>query len=87
MHFGHYRSDANSHVIINFHALKVFLALKYSLHLSRWVKGLSVMLEKKPDFTVIERLRGILLMGSNFNGANKDIFGNRCQYGFPSRTN
>ena len=77
IHFGHYRAGAESRVISNYHAMKTTIALKLGFHLDRWAKGLSVMLEKKPGVTIIEKLRSILLMEADFNGANKEIFGDR----------
>lgn len=70
-------AQSESRVISNYHAMKTTIALKLGFHLDRWAKGLSVMLEKKPGVTIIEKLRSILLMEADFNGANKEIFGDR----------
>ncbi len=77
MHFGHYKAGARSRAISNYHALKITLALKHGFHLTRWEKGLTVMLEKKPGCQIIEKLRAILLMEADFNSSNKEIFGCR----------
>ena len=75
MHFGHYKADCMSRVILNYHAMKILLALKHGFHLARRAKGLSVMFKKMPGCTIIEKLRAILLMEADFNMTNKEIFG------------
>ena len=59
------------------HALKNNIALKVGFSLDHWSRGLSVMLEKKPGVTIIEKLRAILFMESDSNASYKEIFGNR----------
>jgi hypothetical protein len=44
--------------------------------LDRWMRGLSVMLEKIVGCALITKLRSILLMEGDFNAANKIVF---CQ--------
>ena len=46
LHFCHYIAGTACDYISQFHALRVLLALKKSIELERWSKGLSVMLEK-----------------------------------------
>ena len=53
------------------------IELKRGFDLDFWPRGLSVMLEKKPGVTLIEKLRAILLMESDSNASYKEIFGNR----------
>ena len=69
------------------HALKTSVALRKGMFLSRWAKGLSVMLEKMLGCTLLTKLRAILLMKADFNHSNKEIFGfrmleNARKYGF-----
>ena len=46
LHFGHYKAAARSPLASHHHALKASLAMKRGFALSRWSRGLSVMLEK-----------------------------------------
>ena len=73
--FGHYKAGTQSILISHFHALKTSLALKRGIALTRWSRGLSVMLEKMFGCTPISKLRAILLMEADFNFANKMIYG------------
>ena len=77
LHFGHYVSGATSDLISDVHALKVSIALHHGVALSRWKRGLCVMIEKAPGVKLISKLRAILLMEADFNAANKIIFGQR----------
>ncbi len=51
--------------------------MHHSLVLERWAKGLSVMLQKLFGCSLITKLRAILLMQADFNGANKMVYGTR----------
>ena len=79
LHFGHYIAGSLSQWLSSFHARNVSIAARHGFHLSRWEKGLTCMLEKKPGVREAERLRAILLMEADFNGYNKEVFvfGNR----------
>ena len=46
LHFGHYKSGAQSQIISHFHALKTSLLLCRGIALDHWSHGLLVMLEK-----------------------------------------
>jgi hypothetical protein len=86
-HFGYYIAGATSDTISHFHALKASIAVLRGVALSRWSRGLTVMLEKEFGNTLIDKLRAILLMEADFNTSNKIIFGNRMldnarRYGF-----
>ena len=50
------------------------LAINNGKPLSRWINGISIMLEKKPNEHLVSKLRAILLLEANFNAANKIIF-------------
>ena len=77
LHFGHYMAGVESDTISHFHALKASIALFRGVSLSRWSRGLSVMLEKEFGNTLVTKLRAILLMEADFNASNKIIFGER----------
>ena len=55
MHFGHYIAGLQSSIISRYHVLKTTIALKRGFALDFWSRGLSVMLEKKPGVTLIEK--------------------------------
>jgi hypothetical protein len=74
LHFGHYIACANCNYISQFRALQVLLALKKGIALERWLKGLSVMLEKVFGVRLVSKLRAILLMEADFNATNKDVY-------------
>jgi hypothetical protein len=77
LHFGHYISGCASEQISHFHALKSTLVVNKGIVFDRWVRGLSVMLEKLFGCALITKLRSILLMEANFNATNKIVYGNR----------
>ncbi len=47
--------------------------LAHAIQLERWSRGLSVMLEKTLEVTLVTKLRAILLMEVDFNASNKII--------------
>ena len=75
LHFGHYKAGTASAYIPHFHALKATLIMHHGIVLERWAQGLSVMLHKLYGCSLITKLRSILLMEADFNGANKLVFG------------
>ncbi len=77
LHFGHYKVGRKSDIIAHYHAVRVMVTLAHAIHLERWSRGLSVMLEKTLGVTLVSKLRAILLMEANFNVTNKIIYGNR----------
>ena len=76
-HFGHYKAASTRQLLSQYHASILSLASNFGLHLSRWTKGLTVMLEKSENDIRVEKLRAILLMEADFNFVNKLIFGHR----------
>ena len=50
--------------------------MKREFDLDHWSRGLSIILEKKPGVTLIEKLPAILLMEADLNASYKEIFGN-----------
>jgi hypothetical protein len=74
LHFGHYKAGIALACISHFHALKATLIMHHGIVLERWAQGLSVMLQKLYGCSLITKLRSILLMEADFNGANKLVF-------------
>ena len=74
-HFGHYIAGAFSEAVSTMHALKTTICLKRGIALDRWLRSLSVLLEKEYVCTLVEKLRAILLMEADFNFSNKLIYG------------
>ena len=71
LHFSHYTAGAKSDLISHFHALKKSVSLRRGVFLSRWAKGLSVILEKMLGCNFLTKLRSILLMEADLNHSNK----------------
>jgi hypothetical protein len=55
----------------------VTVTLAHAIQLERWLRGLSVMLEKTLGVTLVSKLRAILLMEADFNTTNKIVYGDR----------
>ena len=53
------------------------VTLAHAIQLERWLRGLSVMLEKTLGVTLVSKLRAILLMEADFNTTNKIVYGDR----------
>jgi hypothetical protein len=75
LHFGHYMAGIESEYIAHFHALKATLIFHHGLVLDCWAQGLSVMLQKLFGWSLITKLRAILLMEANLNCSTKTILG------------
>ncbi len=48
--------------------------MHHGIVLEHWAQGLSVMLQKLYGCSLITKLRSVLLMEADFNGANKLVF-------------
>ena len=77
LHFGHYKAHTEMHAITDNKCKLVNLTLKSSQPLKRWIKGVSVMLEKVAGNINVQKLRAILLLEADFNALNKIVFNNR----------
>ena len=77
LHFGHWKAASHSRALASIHAKSIELAFRMGLPLKRWKVGLSVMLEKIPGITLVDKLRAILLMEADFNFGNKLLLGKR----------
>ena len=76
-HFGHYKAAAQHHKLAEIHASIAHIASTTGHCLTRWCKGLTVMLEKEAGNIRVDKLRAILLMEADFNFVNKLLFGHR----------
>jgi hypothetical protein len=61
-HIGHYKAPIEDMSIAVLHCASLNLALRRGIPLSRWSKGVTVLLEKEPGNCYIEKLRAICLM-------------------------
>ena len=77
IHFGHYIGACDSEMLSNLHATFLDLVISTGSIVTRWVKGLSVMLEKIKGNIQVEKLRTILLMEADYNFLNKLLIGIR----------
>ncbi len=77
LHFGHQIASARSPLLSHAHATQCSILLRRGIHLTRWARGLSVMLEKIRGCSLVSKLRLILLMEVDANAINKMIFGMR----------
>ncbi len=75
LHFGHYIAGVDCKYILQFHALRITLALNKGIVLEWWTNGLSVMLEKMFGVHLVSKLRAILLLEADFNAMNKEVYG------------
>ena len=76
-HFGHYKAATQSLSISQAHASFANICSINGIYISRWTKGLTVMLEKVANNIKVDKLRAILLMEADFNFLNKLHFGHR----------
>jgi hypothetical protein len=77
LHFGHYIAGCKSEIVAHYHAARVSVVLAHAIQLERWLRGLSVMLEKTLRVTLVSKLQAILLMEADFNASNKILNGVR----------
>jgi hypothetical protein len=62
------------------HAVSINIPLNSGYSPKRWQKGLTVMLEKKKDIILVNKLWAILLMEAELTYVNKQIFGRQMLY-------
>jgi hypothetical protein len=74
IHFGHYIVGSKSDTISHYHVARVTVTLTHTIHLERWSRELSVMLEKTLGVALVTKLRAIFLMEGDFNAANKIVY-------------
>jgi len=76
-HFGHYKAASKNDFLSTIHASFCNAVSSFGVSISRWEKGLTVMLEKIKNNIRVNKLRAILLMEADFNFVNKLMFGHR----------
>ena len=77
LHFGHYKAHTFMTAIAEIKCKLVNLAIISGRPLLRWMKGISVMLEKSAGDVNVQKLWAILLLEADFNAMHKIIFNNR----------
>ena len=77
LHCGHCKARALMPKLAAIKCRLVNLALTNGVPLSRWSKGVSVILEKSPGSTNEQKLQAILLVEADFNAMHKIIFNRR----------
>jgi hypothetical protein len=74
LHFGHYKAATKNDRLSEIHAVSIDTAVNSGYSPKRQ-KGLTVMLEKKKDVILVNKLQAILLMEAELSYTNKHIFG------------
>jgi hypothetical protein len=75
VYFGHYKAATRSNKITSFLSGKINVIARCGCPPARWGSGLQVMLEKIDGVALVNKLRAILLMESEYNFQNKWAFG------------
>jgi hypothetical protein len=75
LHYGHYKTTIKSEKLSKLHEVFIDITINSGYSPKPWQKGLTVMLEKKKDVILVNKLWAILLMEGNLNCANNMIFG------------
>ncbi len=77
LHFGHYKAALFCCDLSALHASKLSLVARKGVQLSRWNRGLTVLLKKIVGNVFVHKLRAICLLEANFIWWNKLIFAKR----------
>jgi hypothetical protein len=77
LHFGYYKAASFCIKLSALHASKLSLVARKGVPLSRWNRGLTVLLEKIVGNVFVHKLRAICLLEANFNWWKKLIFAKR----------
>lgn len=75
--FQHFIAGSHSPFVYSLNTLKTSLYIYHGVHLTCWLKGLCVMLERMAGIWPITNRRAILLMEANFIAMNKLIYSER----------
>jgi hypothetical protein len=78
VHFGHWKDLIQSPHLVKFVCKQLNLIARCKIPPSRWSNGLQVLLEEVLGVSLVNKLRAILLMESDFNFFNKWIFGHEA---------
>ena len=76
-HLGHYKDILQQPDLIKYHCIMATLPLKYGFAPERWTKAVQIMLEKKPGYPLINRLRGIIILEADYNWVLRTIWEER----------
>ena len=85
LHFGHYKACATNDYLASIQAKSIDLCFRTGIPLRRWSTGLTVMIEKLPGVTLVNKLRAILLMEADFNFGNRLIIGKKMVQGLEKK--
>jgi hypothetical protein len=77
LHFGHYKAALFCNDLLALHTFKLSLVAWKGVLLSRWNRGLTVLLEKIVGNIFLHTLRAICLLEADFNWWNKLFFAKR----------
>ena len=77
LHFGHYKAASFDVKLSALHAAKLSACARKGVPLTRWGKGLTVLLEKICGNNYVHKLRAICLFEADFNWWNKLVFARR----------
>ena len=77
LHYGHYVAAADSKILFALHAAEISEAARRGVSLERWGFGVTFLLEKNADETLVTKLRIICLSEADFNYWTKLIFARR----------
>ena len=77
LYFRYYKAQINLDSISQIKVDLLNLAIANNKLLNCWIRGVSIILEKKPNKIVVSKLRAILLLEADFNVVNKIIFNTR----------
>jgi Reverse transcriptase (RNA-dependent DNA polymerase) len=71
LHFGHFKASCSNDVTTEADRWFSEISLLYGYSLTRWHKGIDVMIPKKEDSVRVDKLRTIVLVEADFNFLNK----------------
>ena len=73
IHYGHYKAAAHSEQLLHLLSQKITLIARTGCPPDRWMYGLIIIIEKIAGLALLNKLRAILLMESDFNFHKKLI--------------
>jgi hypothetical protein len=75
LHFGYYKVVFKNDTLCEMHSVFIDNVVNLGYSPKRWQQGLTVMLKRKKDVILVNKLWSILLMEADINYVNKTIFG------------
>jgi hypothetical protein len=76
-HFGHYKAICSDQHLVSLHVNSINMATTKGSPLTRWGRGVTVLLEKLVGTAKIDKLRAICLLEADFNWWLKVVFARR----------